>query len=110
MKFYTMESEVDVAELTEARMLIKVCKTQRSGELGFLEQMEEGAGHGDTQRSIKELQATHAETIQELEKTRNMLIVQHKINKGYQAQVEAVSSKMDQSKLEYELELERLVH
>ncbi|KAJ8002849.1 hypothetical protein DPEC_G00163240 [Dallia pectoralis] len=106
MKFYTMEREVDVAELTEALMLIKVRKTQRSGELGFLEQ----AGHGDTQRSIKELQATHAETIQELEKTRNMLIVQHKINKDYQAEVEAVTSKMDQSKLEYELELERLAH
>lgn len=33
---------------------------------------------------MKELQATHAETVQELEKTRNMLIMQHKINKDYQ--------------------------
>uniref|UniRef100_A0A6Q2YDI0 C2 domain-containing protein n=1 Tax=Esox lucius TaxID=8010 RepID=A0A6Q2YDI0_ESOLU len=83
IKFYTKESEIDVAELSEALMLIKVRKTQRSGELGFLEQVEEVV-HGDTEFSIKELQATHAETIQELEKTRNMLIVQHKINKDYQ--------------------------
>lgn len=33
---------------------------------------------------MRELQATHAETVQELEKTRNMLIMQHKINKDYQ--------------------------
>lgn len=38
----------------------------------------------DLEHSIKELQATHAETVQELEKTRNMLIMQHKINKDYQ--------------------------
>uniref|UniRef100_A0A3P9AB54 C2 domain-containing protein n=1 Tax=Esox lucius TaxID=8010 RepID=A0A3P9AB54_ESOLU len=107
IKFYTKESEIDVAELSEALMLIKVRKTQRSGELGFLEQVEEVV-HGDTEFSIKELQATHAETIQELEKTRNMLIVQHKINKDYQAEVEAVTRKMDDSKMEYELKLERL--
>jgi len=38
----------------------------------------------DVERSLREMQATHAETIQELEKTRNMLIIQHKINKDYQ--------------------------
>ena len=38
----------------------------------------------DYARAIRELQAEHADTINELEKTRNMLIVQHKINKDYQ--------------------------
>ncbi|KAK6317932.1 hypothetical protein J4Q44_G00112230 [Coregonus suidteri] len=107
MKFYTKESEIDVAELSEAMMLVKVRKSQRSGELGFLEQVEEEV-RGATERSMRELQATHTETIQELEKTRNMLIIQHKINKDYQAEVEAVTRKMDDSKLEYELKLERL--
>uniref|UniRef100_A0A8C8H892 C2 domain-containing protein n=1 Tax=Oncorhynchus tshawytscha TaxID=74940 RepID=A0A8C8H892_ONCTS len=107
IKFYTKESEVDVAELSEALMLIKVRKSQRSGELGFLEQVEEEV-RSDTEHSVRELQATYAETIQELEKTRNMLIVQHKINKDYQAEVEAVTRKMDDSKLQYELKLERL--
>ncbi|KAM9502382.1 protein fantom isoform 2-T5 [Salvelinus alpinus] len=107
IKFYTKESEVDVAELSEALMLIKVRKSQRSGELGFLEQVEEEV-RSDTEHSMRELQATHAETIHELEKTRNMLIVQHKINKDYQAEVEAVTRKMDDSKLQYELKLERL--
>uniref|UniRef100_A0A673WJI6 RPGRIP1 like n=1 Tax=Salmo trutta TaxID=8032 RepID=A0A673WJI6_SALTR len=108
IKFYTKVQEpVDVAELSEALMLIKVRKSQKSGELGFLEQVEEEV-RSDTEHSMRELQATHAETIQELEKTRNMLIVQHKINKDYQAEVEAVTRKMDDSKLQYELKLERL--
>jgi len=36
---------------------------------------------------MRMLQADHAETIEELEKTRNMLIVQHQINKDYQQEV-----------------------
>ena len=36
---------------------------------------------------MRELRAEHADTIHELEKTRNLLIVQHKINKDYQIEV-----------------------
>ena len=36
---------------------------------------------------MHELEAAHADTINELEKTRNMLILQHKINKDYQSEV-----------------------
>ena len=41
----------------------------------------------DYEKLVREMQAEHAETINELEKTRNMLIVQHKINKDYQLEV-----------------------
>lgn len=45
-------------------------------------------GHiADLEKVVKQLQAEHADTITELEKTRNMLIIQHKINKDYQAEV-----------------------
>uniref|UniRef100_A0A672QFY7 C2 domain-containing protein n=1 Tax=Sinocyclocheilus grahami TaxID=75366 RepID=A0A672QFY7_SINGR len=107
MKFFTKESEIDAAELSEALMLIKVRRIQKSGELGFLEKVEEDV-KVDVERSLRELQATHAETIQELEKTRNMLIIQHKINKDYQAEVQAVTRVMDDMKLEYELKSEKL--
>ncbi|CAI5782436.1 protein fantom isoform X1 [Podarcis lilfordi] len=83
MKFFTKESDIDMAELSEALVLIKVRRQQASGDLMFLEKVEDDI-HKDLERSMRELQATHAETIQELEKTRNMLIVQHKINKDYQ--------------------------
>ncbi|XP_043083996.1 protein fantom isoform X2 [Puntigrus tetrazona] len=107
MKFFTKESEIDAAELSEALMLIKVRRSQKSGELGFLEKVEEDV-KVDVERSLRELQATHAETIQELEKTRNMLIIQHKINKDYQAEVEAVNRVMEDLKLEQELKSEKL--
>lgn len=64
-------------------MILQVRKTQKNGELGFLEKVEEEV-QIEAERSLKELQATYAETVQELEKTRNMLIIQHKINKDYQ--------------------------
>ncbi|XP_015277767.1 PREDICTED: protein fantom [Gekko japonicus] len=109
MKFFTKESDIDVAELTEALLLLKARRQQASGNLTFLEQVDEDI-HKDLERSMRELQATHAETIQELEKTRNMLIVQHKINKDYQAEVEAVTEKMEALQQDYELKLEQYVH
>ncbi|XP_055047592.2 protein fantom [Misgurnus anguillicaudatus] len=107
MKFFTKESEIDAAELSEALMLIKVRRSQKSGHLGFLEKVDEDV-KVDVERSLRVLQATYAETVQELEKTRNMLIIQHKINKDYQAEVEVVTRKMDDLKLEYELKSEKL--
>lgn len=41
----------------------------------------------DAQRRLLDLQAEYADTVHELEKTRNMLVVQHKINKDYQQEV-----------------------
>ena len=63
--------------------MVQVRKQQKNGDLMFLEKVEDDV-HKDLEHSIRELQLTHAETVQELEKTRNMLIVQHKINKDYQ--------------------------
>ncbi|XP_059680676.1 protein fantom isoform X2 [Gavia stellata] len=111
MKFLTkfQESDIDVAELSEALSLIKVRKQQKNEDLMFLEKVEDDI-HKDLERSMQELQLTHAETVQELEKTRNMLIVQHKINKGYQTEVEAVTRKMESLQKDYELKLEQYVH
>lgn len=39
---------------------------------------------------LSELQVSHAETVLELEKTRDMLILQRKINVCYQVQEEVV--------------------
>ncbi|KAM7101879.1 protein fantom isoform 4-T10 [Ciconia maguari] len=109
MKFLTKESDIDVAELSEALLLIKVQKQQKNGNLAFLEKVDDDI-HKDLEHSMQELQLTHAETVQELEKTRNMLIVQHKINKDYQTEVEAVTQKMESLQKDYELKLEQYVH
>lgn len=63
--------------------MAQIRRQQSSGDFTFLEKVEDDI-RKDLEHSMQELQTTHAETVQELEKTRNMLIVQHKINKDYQ--------------------------
>ncbi|XP_075709074.1 X-linked retinitis pigmentosa GTPase regulator-interacting protein 1 [Rhinoderma darwinii] len=45
---------------------------------------------GGRQRRMREMEAAHAETILELEKTREMLSLQHKINNDYQEELKTV--------------------
>ncbi|KAL7403119.1 hypothetical protein ABVT39_024788 [Epinephelus coioides] len=106
LKFYSRENEYDVAELTEALLLIKERKSQRSGDLGFLKEEQEGGG-SSSESAIRELRAAHAETIQELEKTRNLLSVESNICKDYKAELDAVKKKMDSNRVESEQQLER---
>ncbi|KAM9302046.1 protein fantom [Gastrophryne carolinensis] len=109
LKFFTKESDIDVTELSEALMLIKTRKQQKNDELRFLERVEDDIGK-DLEKSLRELQASHAETVQELEKTRNMLIMQHKINKDYQVEVETVMQKMEGMHHDFEIKVEQYVH
>ncbi|KAM6225434.1 protein fantom [Rhynchocyon petersi] len=109
MKFFDKESDINGDELTEALLLIKAQKQQKTGDLPFLEKVD-NKSHKDLERSMRELQATHAETVQELEKTRNMLIMQHKINKDYQMEIEVVTQKMENLQQDYELKVEQYVH
>ncbi|RMX59574.1 hypothetical protein pdam_00003649, partial [Pocillopora damicornis] len=85
MKFFTKESAVDFQEIEEALVLIKHRKEKGSQDLDFLEKVDDEKSK-DMKRQVQELQAAHADTINELEKTRNMLIIQHKINKDYQTE------------------------
>lgn len=50
---------------------------------------------------MTELQASHADTINELEKTRNMLIIQHKINKDYQTEVKEEKYRLNRDQTAY---------
>uniref|UniRef100_A0A2K6KV91 Protein fantom n=1 Tax=Rhinopithecus bieti TaxID=61621 RepID=A0A2K6KV91_RHIBE len=105
MKLYNQENDINADELSQALLLIKI---QESGQVTFMKVDSEI--NKDLERSMRELQATHAETVQELEKTRNMLIMQHKINKDYQIEVEAVTRKMENLQQDYELKVEQYGH
>ncbi|XP_078607514.1 protein fantom-like isoform X5 [Branchiostoma floridae x Branchiostoma japonicum] len=105
MQFFTKESAVDFQELEEALVLIKTRKERGSQNLDFLEKVEEEKSRDLQQRMVR-LQAEHADTVNELEKTRNMLIIQHRINKDYQTEVESVSKRMEDLRREYETKLE----
>ncbi|XP_042267947.1 protein fantom [Thunnus maccoyii] len=105
LKSHSRESEYDVDELTEALLLIKKRKCQKSGELGFLKEEEDGAS-GGTESAVRQLRAAHAETIQELEKTRSILSMESKISKDYKAELAAVLQKMDSDRLQSEQKLQ----
>uniref|UniRef100_A0A2K5ECI0 RPGR interacting protein 1 n=1 Tax=Aotus nancymaae TaxID=37293 RepID=A0A2K5ECI0_AOTNA len=57
---------------------------------------------------LNELQVSHAETTLELEKTRDLLILQRKINLCYQEELEAMTTKADSDNRDYKEKLERL--
>ncbi|XP_061038324.1 X-linked retinitis pigmentosa GTPase regulator-interacting protein 1 isoform X4 [Eubalaena glacialis] len=57
---------------------------------------------------FSELQVLQAETILELEKTRDMLILQRKINVCYQEELEAMMTKADNENKDHKEKLERL--
>uniref|UniRef100_A0A452EW26 Protein fantom n=1 Tax=Capra hircus TaxID=9925 RepID=A0A452EW26_CAPHI len=109
MKFYDQEMNSKFLSNCFIRQENTAQKSQKNGDLSFLEKVDSKINK-DLERSMKELQATHAETVQELEKTRNMLIMQHKINKDYQMEVEAVTQKMENLQQDYELKVEQYVH
>ncbi|XP_053555907.1 X-linked retinitis pigmentosa GTPase regulator-interacting protein 1 [Bombina bombina] len=54
------------------------------------------------QRKIHDIEAAHAETIHELEKTREMLNLQHKINKDYQDELQTLSGRAESERRERE--------
>ncbi|KAK6982601.1 protein fantom [Biomphalaria glabrata] len=105
MKFFTKESQVDFTEIEEALVLIKQKKQRDQRPPDFLQEVEDEF-HKDHKKALLELQAEFAETVHELEKTRNMLIVQHKINKDYQTEVTLSTNKLDEVKKEYEMKLD----
>ncbi|XP_065796799.1 X-linked retinitis pigmentosa GTPase regulator-interacting protein 1 isoform X3 [Muntiacus reevesi] len=57
---------------------------------------------------LSELQVSYAETTLELEKTRDMLILQRKINVCYQEELEAMMTKADNENKDHKEKLERL--
>ncbi|XP_077868086.1 protein fantom-like [Saccoglossus kowalevskii] len=105
MKFFTKESAVDFQELEEALILVKKRKEAGSQNLEFLERVDDELNK-DMKQQIVGLQAEHAETVEELEKTRNMLILQHKINRDYQQEVESSTARLEDYKKEYDTKLE----
>ncbi|KAM7042858.1 protein fantom-like isoform 2-T3 [Acridotheres tristis] len=109
VKFLTKESDVGVAELNETLFHIKDRKQQKNVDLLFLEKVGDDI-HKDLEYSMQELQLTHAETVQELEKTRNLLLVQHKISKDYQTEVETMTRKMESLQKDCKLKLEQYTH
>uniref|UniRef100_UPI0037E7B87E protein fantom n=1 Tax=Semicossyphus pulcher TaxID=241346 RepID=UPI0037E7B87E len=107
LRIYSRESEYDACDLTEALLLVQRRRSQQHRDLGFLEEEEEEEEKEEGSSSVTELQAAHAETIQELQKTRNLLSMESRICRDYQAELQSVMKKTDGQRVEYEQELQR---
>uniref|UniRef100_A0ABM5EIX8 X-linked retinitis pigmentosa GTPase regulator-interacting protein 1 isoform X2 n=1 Tax=Pogona vitticeps TaxID=103695 RepID=A0ABM5EIX8_9SAUR len=71
------------------------------GYLNILEredEKEETPSQKSLKRKLHETEAAHAETVLELEKTRDMLILQHRINRDYQAELEGMMLQVTREK------------
>ncbi|CAC5421683.1 RPGRIP1L [Mytilus coruscus] len=105
MRFFTKESAIDFSEIEEALVLVKQKKQKAIPDPDFLQKVDVEISK-DEHKQLLEIQAEYAETVHELEKTRNLLVIQHKINKDYQHEVEISSTKIDEVKKEYETKLD----
>ncbi|XP_034734818.1 protein fantom-like [Etheostoma cragini] len=105
-----LEQKQQLEELSSRlQVYSRTRRTRRSGDLGFLKEAGDDAGgyHGDTESAVRELRAAHAETIQELEKTRNLLSMENQISQDYKAELEVVMRRMEENKAEHEVKMER---
>ncbi|KAM6949161.1 protein fantom [Aplochiton taeniatus] len=80
------EFDMSVDELSETLLQIKAFRLQQEGREGLRFLGSTGKA-GDSSRELVEVQASHAETILELQKTRDLLLLQHRINNDLQAEL-----------------------
>lgn len=98
LKILSESSIVNILDLEDALSVVKMKKEKGSKIEPEIDQ--------SLQKQISAYEAQNVETVNELEKTRNMLILQHRINRDYQAEVEAINQLKIQQKSEYETRLQ----
>nr|XP_056720063.1 X-linked retinitis pigmentosa GTPase regulator-interacting protein 1 [Euleptes europaea] len=77
-------------------------------EILSIETTQQDEAQRSLKRRLHETEAAHAETILELEKTRDMLILQHRINRDYQAELDAAALRAEREKKDHEEKEQRM--
>uniref|UniRef100_A0A0X3NHT6 RPGR-interacting protein 1 first C2 domain-containing protein n=1 Tax=Schistocephalus solidus TaxID=70667 RepID=A0A0X3NHT6_SCHSO len=99
---------VDMSDLETALMMLREKKLSQENDVSSkldllkLDDPDEGS---DLQHRIRRAELEHAETIQELEKTRQLLTVQYRINKEYRAEAACATGRLADLKAESEQQL-----
>uniref|UniRef100_A0A087XFN7 RPGR interacting protein 1 n=1 Tax=Poecilia formosa TaxID=48698 RepID=A0A087XFN7_POEFO len=85
--------DLSVEELSETLLQIKAFRMQQESReaLGFL--VPDGSVD-DSSRELVNIQASHAETVLELQKTRNLLLLEHKITKDLQVHAQRITKRL----------------
>lgn len=99
LQFLNQEGNFDYKEVEEALIIVKEKKNKK--RVDFVGEFEEGKGKL-LQKKIAQMEAELAETVRELEKQRQMLIAQIKINENYKREVSLLQNKMEENKSEYD--------
>ncbi|XP_032400070.1 protein fantom isoform X3 [Etheostoma spectabile] len=95
----TKEFDMSVEDLSETLIQIKAFRMQQESrtKLHFLWANEKVE---DSPRELANIQASHAETVLELQKTRNLLLLEHHISKDLQEELNTVNQKIDREREE----------
>nr|AKN21709.1 NPHP8 [Schmidtea mediterranea] len=105
LKFFSKEASLNPQEIEEALMIIQhkrnMVHAQSTPELDFIQKIDKNKDQ-DLTRKLLECEMNHAETIQELEKTRSLLRTQYKISNDYRQESEKISQRLDEIKKDYE--------
>ena len=99
LKFFTSQSGTDFADLEDALAIIKARQENKPMEKPeFVENTDEEPSH----KKILDLEAQLADTVADLEKSRNMLLQQYNINKVYKKEVDVSTQRLEEYKKEFE--------
>ncbi|MBN3317261.1 FTM protein, partial [Atractosteus spatula] len=104
----TKEFNMSVEELSETLLQIKMFRLQREGEekLRFLRKETPGDCGNTEHHQLLDLQATQAETVLELQKTRELLLLQHRITADTQNELQTVMKRAEKEREESRRSLE----
>ncbi|XP_073687344.1 protein fantom [Garra rufa] len=95
----TKEFNMSVEDLSETLLQIKAFRMQREtqGMMCFLKTDEKIE---DTSRGLTAVQASYAETVLELQKTRDLLLLQHRLNADLQNEMKTILEKLEKEREE----------
>ncbi|XP_023277539.1 protein fantom-like [Seriola lalandi dorsalis] len=95
----TKEFDMSVEELSETLVQIKAFRMQQESREGLRFLWADGKVE-DAPHELVNIQASHAEAVLELQKTRNLLLLEHRISKDLQEELNTVSQRMEREREE----------
>ncbi|XP_017209433.1 protein fantom isoform X2 [Danio rerio] len=95
----TKEFDMSVEDLSETLLQIKAFRMQQETQ-GVMRFLKTDVKFEDTSRDLTAVQASYAETVLELQKTRDLLLLQHRLNADLQNEMTTVLEKSESEREE----------
>ncbi|KAM4612367.1 protein fantom [Polymixia lowei] len=95
----TKEFDMSVEDLSDTLLQIRAFRLQQESREGLRFLRTEG-NPLDSSRELVDIQASHAETVLELQKTRDLLLLDHRINNELQEELNTVNQRLEREREE----------